>query len=95
MGILEYVHVFPAMAAANTIPTHEQLPRMHWRSMAADWGTDAAEELEALRARFGAEPARLRTETVRNVPAGLSRQKAAEGCRLAWDYVGALADEAL
>ena len=24
---------FPAMAAANAIPTHEQLPRMHWRSM--------------------------------------------------------------
>ena len=31
--------------------------------MAIDWGTDDAEELEALRARFGAEPARLRTET--------------------------------
>jgi hypothetical protein len=64
---------FLANAAANAIPTHAQLPRMHWRSMAVGWGTDDAEELEALRARFGAEPARLRTDAFRNV----SRQKAA------------------
>ncbi len=53
---------FPAMAAANAVPTMRSCRVGRWRSTGAP-----TEELEALHARFGAEPARLRTETLRNV----------------------------
>ena len=63
-------------AGADAIPTHADLPPQDWKSGEVDWGQGSEDALAERRVTFGGKSVQLRLDSLKEVLAGLSKQKA-------------------
>ena len=63
-------------AGSDAIPTHTDLPPQDWRTGEIDWGHGSENVLAERRTTFGGKSVQLRLDSLKEVLAGLSKQKA-------------------